>query len=583
MQTARRIYLYLLSAVGLTVAAVGLWALLSLAFERVLAQSSSSIIGTISEADTRSQLSLALALVAVAGPLWAVHWWFVERGIHSVVTGEAERTAPIRAFYLALVELVSLVLILVNGSTVVQSAIRTVIGRPAEYGGGPEGALAAILVGLGIWAFHVRTRDDDERAGPLVGSAAWWPRSAWYLLASLSLAMLCFSSAQLIQTLLDVAVGRSAIVDQTEWWLDPVVGDISVIIVGGGVWFGAWLWLGRRLRSPDWVGPSERVALIRKAFLTGVIVVGAAATLFAASNGLTAALAWVLGAAETTDPAVAAQDAIGPSIAFLPLTFAWWWGRRRLLAEGPDAWPEPGVAAARRLIGYSLAAVGLAFSAVGAGWLIGFLVDVVLGGDRTVIAGTDVWRRELATYVAFLAVGTPLWLWHWLAAAKRRAETPRPEAAAPQRRVYLYLVLAAALISSISALALIAYRLFGIVLGATQPPNVVSELSTPVGAALIGALVVVYHGLAMRADLALREPESAEAVEQLAAVEAVAAVAQPTPVAAVAPIGPGVEIPLVVVGPAGIDPEPALAALRAALPAGYSLRRPGSTPGPPPD
>jgi hypothetical protein len=577
MQTARRIYLYLLSAIGLTVAAVGLWALLSLAFERVLAQSSNSIIGTISEADTRSQLSLALALVAVAGPLWAVHWWFVERGIHSAVTGEAERTAPIRAFYLALVELVSFGLILVNGTTLVQGMIRSVISRPAEYGGGPEGALAAILVGLGIGAFHVRTRDDDERAGSLIGSAAWWPRLAWYLLASLSLAMLCFSSAQLLQTLLDVAVGRSTIIDRAEWWVDPVVGDISVMIVGGATWFGTWLWLSRRLRSREWVGPSERVALIRKAFLTGVIVVGAAATLFAASDGLTAALAWVFGAAETTDPAVAVQDAIGPSIAFLPLTFAWWWGRRRLLAEGPDAWPEAGVAAARRLIGYSLAAVGLAFSAVGAGWLIGFLVDVVLGGDRTVIAGTDVWRRESATYVAFLAVGTPLWLWHWIAAIQRQVGAPRLEAASPQRRVYLYLVLAAAMISSISALALIAYRLFGIVLGATQPPNVVSELSTPIGAALIGVLVVVYHALAMRADLALREPEPAEAIEPPAPV---AAVAQP---AAVAPIGPGVEIPLVVVGPAGIDPDPALAALRAALPAGYSLRRPGSTPGPPPD
>ncbi len=77
MQTARRTYLYLLSAIGLTVAAVGLWNLLTLAFERISGQLSGSVIGSISQADTRSQLSLALALVAVAGPLWAIHWWFV--------------------------------------------------------------------------------------------------------------------------------------------------------------------------------------------------------------------------------------------------------------------------------------------------------------------------------------------------------------------------------------------------------------------------------------------------------------------------------------------------------------------------
>ena len=570
MQNARRIYLYLLSAVGLTVAAVGLWNLLTLAFERISGQLGGSVIGTISEADTRSQLSLALALVAVAGPLWAIHWWFVGRGVRSPVTGEAERTAPIRAFYLALVELVGLGLVLLNGSAVVTDAIRGAIGRPAEFGGAPEGPFAAVLVAAGIWVFHASTRRDDERAGPLEGPADWWPRLAWYALVAGALVMLCSGATELIRTLLDLAVGRSSILGETDPWLAPVAGSFAGILVGGGAWLGLWLGLDRRLRSPGWIGPSERASAVRKAFLAGGIVVGAATTLLAVGSGLAVAMAWLLGAAESTDGARAFQDSVGPPIAIVPFTLVWWWSRRRLLAEGPWAWPRDGAVAARRLSGYASAAVGLAFAAVGAGWLVGFVVDVVLGGERTIIAGSDAWHREVATYLAYVLVGTPVWLWSWIGATRRWAAMPGLEAAATQRRVYLYLVLAAALIASISALALVVYRLFGIVLGATQPSNIVSELSTPVGVIVVGAMIVAYHGLALRTDLALREMEPA-ATPAPAPTWATAIPVPDTP-ATVSLAGSAVELSVVVVGPPGADPDEVLATLRAALPTGYGIR-----------
>jgi Domain of unknown function (DUF5671) len=565
MQTARRIYLYLMSAVGLGMASFGLWQLLTLAFERVSRQLGGSLIDTISEADTRSQLSLALALVAVAGPLWAIHWGLIGRGVRSATIGEPERAAPLRAFHVAIVELVALGVALVNGSTVVTSLIRGVIGRPSPYDGGAEGALAAVLIGGAVWAFHAWVRRGDERAGPLSASAAWWPRLSWYILMAAGVVMLCFGVAQLLQALLDLAVGRS-IVDgsilngEAEWWVDPVVGGMGSILIGGGTWLGPWLGLDRRLRSSDWTGPSERTSAVRKAFLTGALVFGAAATLFGAVTGLSAALSWLLGAGPSTDPAVAVQDAVGPSISFLAFTCVWWWSRRQSLAEGAGAWPEGGVAATRRLAGYAAAAVGLGFAGVGAGWLIGLVLDVALGGQRTVIAGADVWRQELATYVADLVVGTPLWLWHWTVATRRRVADSGVEATAPARRVYLYLVLAATLISSVSGLALIAYRLFGIVLGATSPPNIVSELSTPVGAVFVGALIVGYHAVVMRADQTVRLTPAA-----LAAVAPIV----PTPE------GPAVEVPLIVVGPPGTDPGTVLATLRAALPPGFAIRRPG--------
>ncbi len=487
-------------------------------------------------------------------------------------------------------ELVALGLVLVNGSAVVTSAIRGAIGRPAEFGGAPEGSLAAVLVAGGIWAFHALTRRDDERVGPMEGPAAWWPRLAWYALVAGALVMLCSSATELIRTLLDVAVGRSSIVGATDPWLAPVAGSFAGILVGGCAWLGLWLGLDRRLRSPGWIGPSERASAVRKGFLAGGIVVGAATTLLAVSGGLAVALAWLLGAAETTDPSRAFQDAVGPPIAILPFTIVWWWSRRRLLAEGPWAWPRDGVVAARRLSSYASAAVGLAFAAVGAGWLVGFVVDVALGGERTILAGSDVWHREVATYLAYLLVGTPLWLWSWIVATRRWATMPQLEAAATQRRVYLYLVLATTLIASISGLAVIIYRLFGVLLGATAPSNVVSELSQPVGVVLVGALVVAYHGLALRTDLALREPAAAGPAPAMtwatdattATATAVTSTAAGT--ATLRPTGPPVELSVVVVGPPDADPDQVLATLRDALPAGYAIRpsspAPDASPGP---
>ncbi len=581
MQTARRIYLYLLSGIGLTIAAIGLGSLLELAVREVSRSAGGSTILSPSESDIRGQLSLALSFAAVATPVWAIHWWLAERGLRSPTTGESERTAPIRAFYLAAVEFVALVVALFSGAELIGEVARRAIGHPLMYATGEAGPLARLVVGLLVWAFHAWIRSRDERGGDLHRSVAWWPRLAWYALAFIGGLMLCLGAADVIQTGLNVAVGRWSIATEVAPWVEPLTGGLGRLVAGGLVFAGLWLGLDRRLRSDDWVGPSERSSTIRVVFLTAAIIVGAGATLFAAASGISAVFDRLLGVSPDRDWVLVIEDAVGPSISFLPFTVGWWWARRRSHGEGRRFVEAGGEAAARGWSGYASAAVGLAFAGVGIGWLIGLLVDVVFGGHRTVIAGGPDWQHELGVWAAATIAGAPLWLWHWLAAVSRRTARPADEAGATPRRVYLYAVLATAIITSISALAVIVYRVFGAALGATAPTDPVSELSTPVGAAIVAGAVVAYHGLALRGDLRLREAVTGGPATAAPATTALSPSGEPVAAAAsVGAVAPEpVVVPVIVVGPPGFAPEAVIAGLRAVLPPGYEVRTAGPASG----
>ena len=77
MQTARRLYLYLVSGVALGFVLFGLQSLLQILLDTLGVRGNVLGGGT----DSGQQLSLALALVGVGTPVWLLHWWFAERGV----------------------------------------------------------------------------------------------------------------------------------------------------------------------------------------------------------------------------------------------------------------------------------------------------------------------------------------------------------------------------------------------------------------------------------------------------------------------------------------------------------------------
>ena len=74
MSTVRRVFFYILALVTLGILATGLWNLLSLSFDVILARFTLAQIG-----DIKPKLSLGIAMVVIGGPLWFLFWGAIHR------------------------------------------------------------------------------------------------------------------------------------------------------------------------------------------------------------------------------------------------------------------------------------------------------------------------------------------------------------------------------------------------------------------------------------------------------------------------------------------------------------------------
>src|SRR6266542_3955961 len=121
MQDARRIYLYLLSAISLGVLATGLFLLLHVLLD-ALGVGRGTPLGD--GGTDRQQLSLALALAGVGFPVWGVHWWLAERGLRpDAPRADEERGSGMRALYLSVVLGVTLAFAAVAATAVLRHVI----------------------------------------------------------------------------------------------------------------------------------------------------------------------------------------------------------------------------------------------------------------------------------------------------------------------------------------------------------------------------------------------------------------------------------------------------------------------------
>jgi len=315
------------------------------------------------------------------------------------------------------------------------------------------------------------------------------------------------------------------------------------------VWIGHWWYANGLMRDSGWRGASERPARLRQAFFVAVILAAAASVLRLGSEAARALLVPILDAGEALG-SPGGQDllraVLTALISAIPWGIAWWAHVRWMRGESANS-NDPGrVATAVRLDLHAVAFVGLAFAAVGAAWLLGLLVDVLLGGERTAGSGRY-WLVELANYVPWAILGLLAWGWKWSQARARQAADPVGEAGSMVRRSFLMIVLAGSVIAGLGSLAVVLYRLFGSLLGANLFGNTASELSGPLGTLTVAVAVALYHGLALRSDLTMRTEVSVP----------------PEPLPS--------QRSLVLIGPPGSHLDGAVQALRNGLPDGYRL------------
>ena len=562
MQAARRLYVYLLSGVSLGFVLFGLQSLV-----RVLLETFGMRGDVLSgQLDASQQLSGALALVGVGTPVWLLHWWFAERSIRPEHDpSDAERQSALRALYFGLVLAILMAISAFAISDLVFGLLADLFPTPDTYSGSPAGAaLATAVVGGAAWGYHALLRRRDMAAGELRRAAVWLPRAYLY---GAAFGGAVWSLTSLVP-LVDAAV-RSAVGDTVEPYV--WIGSVGPTIVGAAIWAGH-AWYASRLRAdPGWRGASERAARLRLGYLVALIVVGVTGTIALASAALEPVLAALLGAGRPPDQIVPAM-ATG-AIAALPFAFGgWWFHARSLRGEStvevdPD---RPGLA--WRLEHVAVGLTGLAFAAAGSARLITITLDAALGAHPELSSPVS----ELALDLPLAILGGAVWIWAWVPMERRHQAFPQAEAASTVRRAGLLIVLAVAVIAGLSSLALILYRLFGFLLGAGLSGDAVGELSTPAGILVVALVAGLYHGLALRRDLAVAQPPQPQ--PGVAEREGAAAVPEPIPAEEAVweseggpVLPPG--IPLTLRGPDGSDLEAALKAARDALPEGYRLER----------
>jgi hypothetical protein len=562
MQTVRRLYLYLLSGITLGMLLVGLVLLLEVTLAALGIGHGALASGGSGD---RERLSIAAALVGVGLPVWAVHWFLVERAMRPTNThANAERASIVRAFFFTL----ALGVLLGFGATaalaIIQELIRAVLGGPAPefVAFDPANSIAVLAVTGAAWFYHASVRRRDMHAGPLVDAAAWLPRVYLYGASLIGLGILLLTIGSLISFAADSLLGPPPDFVEPGFGAVQLAGHLAGILVWGGVWLGHWWYAGRLVADSGWRGASERPANLRLAYFIAVIGSSAFAVIWFVSRAASAVLVPTLGATGALGGAAGPDDLLRAVIVSIlsavPYAIAWWLHVRWVRAESVRVDHPDRAAAVDRLDFGVVGLIGLGFGAVGVGWLLGLLIDVALSGNRII---GDGWRLELAQYLPLSMLGFVVWAWNWAHLQRRHAADPAGEAGSTVRRSYLLIVVAAAVVSSLGSLALVLYRLFGELLGASLSGNAVSELSTPIGALLVAAALAIYHGVTLRRDMALRaaaEPEAAPSEAPGAA---------PTP----APVAGELQRALVLSAPPESNLDAAVAALRAHLPPGYRL------------
>ncbi len=547
MVIARRLYVYFIAGVSLAMTSIGLANLLALAMSRVADALGASVIQD-SPDEVRRTLSLYAAFVIVAFPVWLLHWWLAERAADRPGTeGQRERESAIRALYLSLGLALPLLFLIGGSIETLMRLLNRVFGDSALPGIDRQfwTNVATVLVAAAIMIYHWRIRRQDEASGSFEGPSSWLPRLYLYLAAFVGAMFLLIGLGDIIRTVDDVLFGTRNIFMVDRWWADPLSSAIARTLVGLALWSFHWEWSLRSLRQPDWVGASERRSSLRWLYVYLIVFVSVLFTLQGVSSSLDSVFRWVLGAGRDNLLIGWPRAIVEPIVVALPFAAFWAYHRLIVVAAAEPGESTPQMAAVRRLYTYLVAIIGLTFTAVGASWVLGTLIDLLLGGTRTISVSSLQWRADVAQFSALALVGAGAWLWQWNQAEQLVARADEVERDTTIRRVYLYLTLAATLVAMLVSLAIVIYRVIADILGVTSGTNLASSLSLPLGIVIIAAVLFVYHLGVLRGDLAARAPEEAGVTT--------------------------VRVPLTLVAPVDGDVEAALGELRAHLPEGYVL------------
>ena len=272
-RSVRRLYLYLISLVGLAMLAVGAFRIVGfILLEGYDALLSVPVILPDEASVWRPAMRSAASLAPVGGAAWASHWLVLSRG---------DGRSAVRQVYLYVFAVLGgVVSTLVALGFLIFGALAWLLGVPSIESATDHfrflpAAIAGLSVGIALWAYHWAAVRGE--AGAHEQEALGAERAYAYILSALGLGALVVAVGVLVNTALATLIESSRpLVAGEDLWREPIVLSIALAILGGSTWGYFWTGAQRRVSAGD---SGERSSAARRVFIYAALGVGMLALL----------------------------------------------------------------------------------------------------------------------------------------------------------------------------------------------------------------------------------------------------------------------------------------------------------------
>ncbi|MFC1965250.1 DUF5671 domain-containing protein, partial [Chloroflexota bacterium] len=426
----------------------------------------------------QQQLSLGLAMIVIGGPLWFLFWRLVQRPARG---NSEEIGAAIRKLFLNFILLETSLMGLIAASDFLKWLMAGV-----PLANLSSGNLAIIIVAGVVWFYHWQVSESEGHPSPIAKTLRRW---YVYILSGFGLVWLTMGLVQLINaTVISLPVWRDILV-QGQFWNISTQTSIAQIILGGVALYFHWFHMARG----DFESTLRQVYFYLLTISGGVIAALVASTIL-----LFRVFIWVFGDISTTTSLH--FQFLGWAVPTILVGVAVWGYHQRLTQEEASG-VEIKRESARRVYFYLMSFLGLGTLVAGLIFLFGILIDVITYATGTALTVTSSWwRNQLALCLALLLVGTPIWLYYWNVILKRVQAGGIEECRALSRRVFLYLIVGASIITLAADLVNIIYQLLSGTLQGNFGITVLRSSKWSLQTLIVAAPLLWYHWQILRVD-----------------------------------------------------------------------------------
>ncbi|WP_407342677.1 DUF5671 domain-containing protein [Pengzhenrongella phosphoraccumulans] len=259
----RQAQLVLGSLIGLATTVAGLVLLLGASVDALLVDQANTLL-----VGTRNPLATAAATVVVGVPVWVVYWW---RGLAA-----SQRGALWFGYVLLAGVGGSLVLAVVGASVALYQVLVWFAGEPAStqatvHFDGTATAAACVVVGGATWWYHqqVLAAATPERTEVT--------RIYEYLMSGIALLAAAVGITLVVVALVEALVPVAAVEVGTSV-ANSLLASVTLLLVGGPLWWVFWSRVGRQARTGD---PAELASPTRRIYLFVLFGLGGVAAVVA--------------------------------------------------------------------------------------------------------------------------------------------------------------------------------------------------------------------------------------------------------------------------------------------------------------